>query len=352
MLTSASIQNALTTLGEPFTRFPLQNGSHMIATRRGARLLGPFWDEDSPCVYWVNPALATPEDLAAFLSAGEWNLGGERVWVAPEIQFNIRDRADFWGTHHIPDALDPGRYTMLAIDGVIQFHQQIALDAYNTASGRVVLDVERTVRSVPNPLQTALDSTSYMERVHYAGYAQDVTLSILGGDPMLVESWNLVQLNPGGMLVIPATDEATWNHYFGDPTPDATTVEDGAFRVQLTGQQQYKLGYKALYLSGTIAYLNTTSAQPYLLVRQFHNDPSSQYCEEPPQLPGVRGHSVHVYNDGGQFGSNGEMEANGRTIGTGTGRDTTTDTFNMWMYFSSDITQLKRIGRLLLGVPL
>jgi hypothetical protein len=353
MPTFAQIRQSLEAAGQPYHVINLGDAVRLIATQRGARLLGPFLSDDSASLFWTNDVLTDPAAFTAFIEAGEWNVGGERVWIAPEIQFNIRDRDDFWGTHGIPHALDPGDYTLLPVDGQIHFRQQMALDGYNTATGTTYLDVSRTVTEVANPLKDTVHLSAWMKGVRFAGYAQTVTVTVLGGDPMYAESWNLVQLNAGGTLTIPASHNAEVSHYFGQPRDDAMAVSDGAFRVELTGDQQYKTGYKAAYLTGRMAYLNQDSdGTHYLLVRQFDNDPSTVYCEEPPNQPGMRGHSVHVYNDGGQFGGNGEMEANGRTVGGDSGHTNMTDTFNLWLYVSEDVDRLKQIGNVLLGVSL
>ena len=78
---------------------------------------------------------------------------------------------------------------------------------------------------------------------------------------------------------------------------------------------------------------------------------SLPYAEEPPQVPGCRGHSIHVYNDGGMFGGFGEMECNARTIGGGTGRSTSTDQMVLWLYVGAD-DPVKRIARHLLGIEI
>jgi len=352
MPTFNEVRQALAAADEPHHIINLAGKVRLIATRRGARLLGPFIGADSHALFWLNPALADADALRAFIAAGEWNLGGERIWVAPEIQYNIIDRDDFWGTHNIPYALDPGSYNMVVANGTVQLRQQMSLNGYNTASGVIALDLWRTVIPVENPLHALAEAEKLMKGVGYAGYAQQAALTVLGGDPMYAETWNLVQLNAGGMLIIPAADGAEVSRYFGEPPPDALAMTDGAFRINLTGQQQYKTGYKAASLTGCMGYLNEQKGTHYLLIRQFNNDPSTVYAEEPPDAPGVRGHSVHVYNDGGQFGANSEMEANGRTIGGKTGRLTVTDTFNMWVYISDSPSPLRRIGQRLLGAEL
>ncbi len=84
-------------------------------------------------------------------------------------------------------------------------------------------------------------------------------------------------------------------------------------------------------------------------MRNFYNDPSATYLEEPPDRPGQRGYSVHVYNDGGKFGGFGELECNGRSIGGQTGRSASTDVFTLWLYVGAT-EKIKNITAYMLGV--
>lgn len=127
-------------------------------------------------------------------------------------------------------------------------------------------------------------------------------------------------------------------------------------RLNITGQRQYKIGYQSASVTGRMAYHNRLpDGREYLLIRSFFNNPSSIYAEEPPDKPGATGHSVHFYNDGGQFGAGGvgfgEMECSGQTIGGRSGRSTSTDTFLLWAYVGAP-EAIRRIAHLLLGVKL
>ena len=91
-------------------------------------------------------------------------------------------------------------------------------------------------------------------------------------------------------------------------------------KLKITGDKMYKIGYKSAHLHGKAGYLNQLEdGRFYLLIRNFFNNPSSEYAEEPYHTKGLRGHSVHVYNDDGTNGDFGELECNGQTIGGTTG---------------------------------
>jgi hypothetical protein len=120
-------------------------------------------------------------------------------------------------------------------------------------------------------------------------------------------------------------------------------------RLRITGQRLYLTGYKAAHVYGRLAYHSQLGeGQDILMVRGFFNDPSSDYLDEPPEVPGRRGDSVRVYNDDGAYGAYGEMEVYGRAIGGGTGRETSTDTMTLWLYVGRP-ARLNAIATHLLG---
>lgn len=328
----------------------LQNGMRVLLTQRGARVLGLFPTPDAENLLWTNSALDDAAHLRDFITGGGWNLGGERCWIAPEIQYNVRDRNDFFGTLATPPAIDPGHYEMTVQANAVYYEQEIALEAYNIASGEKRLRVSRAVRPVPNPLPDAV-----MDGAHYGGYEQTATLTELNATPIMSEIWNLVQLNAGGTLLIPVIGDAQYSEYFGSPPDDAKYAQGNHLRIAITGERQFKVGYKSVCISGRMGYWNRLAdGREYLLVRCFFNNPSSIYAEEPPDKPGVTGHSVHVYNDGGEFGGArrfGEMECSGQTIGGRSGKTSSTDTFVMWAYTGTSAA-IRRIAGMLLGVAL
>lgn len=349
-LTLSQVRAALDANKLPYLTLALPDGCTLLVMQRGARIYGPFLPTgESLC--WINPAFASADTLREFLERGEWNAGGERIWIAPEIQFNVPERERFWETHHVQSQMDPAKYTQKQTAAGITLHSTMALHAYNLAQGTVLLDVDHLIRLQPrNPLYNLRDVGALMDGVTYAGWSRRVDLERLAGDGIGAEAWCLLQLLPDGTLYIPTTAQDTEvATYFGDVLPDALTPVDGAFRIQLTGRQQYKTGYAAVNMTGRMAYLYPLGDNNgALLVRSYFNDPSNPYSEEPPDAPGRNGYSVHVYNGDGSYGINGEMEANGRNVSVD---GAVSDTFTLWLYRGS-LDKLKSIGRVLLGIEL
>lgn len=330
--------------GLVFRTLELDGGSSLIVTERGGRLLGPFFPEDGEGFFWLSDAFESPDRLSALVAEGEWNIGGERVWIAPEIRFHVKDRSDFWGTLAVPAAVDPGQYVLLEADETLVLRQDIMLEAYNPSERPKALSVERRIRSIPDPLTSIGGPPA---GVSYTGYEHEVSLLQLepGGAP--AESWVLAQLEAPGEIFIPTTGSAETTNYYEPIDGEHQLLSESHVRLRVTGQRRYKVGYRAPHLTGRLSYLCERGDTTILFVRSFFNDPSSPYVEEPAELPGHRGNSVHVYNDGGMFGGFGELECNGRAIGGETGRSSSTDVFQGWIYRGPPEAVLQVAGVLL-----
>ena len=337
----------------PYGVLRLQNDVSIIISQRGGRIFGPFLSQGSESVFWINGAFAWPDSFEEILNTGDWNLGGERIWIAPEIQYTIQERTDFWGSYHLPEQIDPGHYT-LDQAGTDQWRlsQDMTLEAFNLSRGWKQLHLERLIRPVEDPLRNLSNYGELMDGVLFAGYEQSVSLSEAGSDDIMSEAWNLVQLNPGGVLLIPAAPCVEFTDYFEPIDDSLQTIHSNHVRLRITGQRRYKVGYKAPHVFGRLAYFNSFShARAYLIVRSFFNNPSAPYVEEPAGLLGCHGHSIHVYNDGGDFGGFGELECQGQTVGGTTGRSSSKDQFILWLYVGAP-DKVKRLVLHLVGVKL
>ncbi len=331
----------------------LQNDVSIIISQRGGRIFGPFLSPESESIFWINKALANPDSFNEFLNSGDWNLGGERIWIAPEIQYLVRDRSDFWGSVQVPEQMDPGQY---ALDrpkpNQWRLSQSLTLEAYNLATGQKELNLEKLINQVEDPLRHLSNYQALIEGVTFAGYEQVVSLVENKPDDIVSEAWNLIQLNPGGRLLIPASPYVEFSDYFEPIDDNYQTIHANHVSLKISGDRRYKVGYKAAHVFGRLAYFNHfDDGRAYLIVRNFFNNPAVSYVEEPAGWPGRRGHSIHVYNDGGDLGGFGELECNGQTMGGVTGRSSSTDQFVLWLYVGAS-DQVKKLAVYLLGIEL
>lgn len=337
--------------GMAYHVLPLQNGVSIVVSQYGGRIYGPFLSEDSGSVFWIPAMFASTEAYAAFLGSGDWNVGGDRIWIAPEIQYNVTDRRDYWNSYDLPPQVDPGRYQMVQLpSGQITLTQEMTLQAYNTAEGQKKLHLRRLIRPAADPLRKLDCYDDLVTDVLFAGYEQVTTMSEAETDDIVSEVWSLIQLNPGGELLIPATPRVEYSDYY-EPLDEAVqTIYPNHVRLKITGDRRYKVGYKAAQVFGRLGYYNLLEdGRAYLAVRNFFNNPSMPYGEEPADVPGRQGHSIHVYNDDGAIGGFGELEVSGQTIGGESGNSTVTDHLPLWLYVGS-AEQVKEIAVHLLGI--
>jgi hypothetical protein len=329
----------------------LQDSSLLLISQRGARLYGPFRSETDASENWMPEAFRSAEAFAALITSQHWNIGGERVWIGPEIQYMIPVRSDYWGSYDLPAAMDPGEHSWEAGDGGDTLTRRNTLQGYNLGSGQVDLDVRISVTPAAHPLRFTRAYGEGVSDVRFAGYTQRVELTWAGGAPLLSESWNLAQVRPGGQALISANPLVEVTDYY-EPSADFVDVTPGAVRARITGDRRYKIGVKAPHVSGRVGYFRDGAGdESSLLVRNFANDPSSVYAEEPDFSEGVLGDSIHLYNDDGALGGFGELEARGRTIGGATGRRSVADEFTSWWFFGTP-AELEPIALQLLGVSL
>ena len=356
-ITKKQITARLEENGLSYSMLALQNGASVVISQYGGRIFGPFLPSgvlaSGESVLWTNGAFAQPEAFRRLLKSGDWNLGGDRIWISPEIQYHVRDRTDFWGTIKIHPQVDPGRYAMdQPRAGEWRLSQDVALEAYNLGSGTKELHIERLIHQAEDPLRHLSDYRELTGGVLFAGYEQAICLSEMKHDDLLAEVWSLVQINAGGLLLIPASRRVAYSDYYQPIDDSLQAIAENHVCLKITGDRQYKVGYKAAQVFGRIGYYNELDdGQSYLIVRNFFNNPSAPYAEEPADTPGVRGHSIHVYNDDGGLGGFGELECTGQTIGGETGRSSSTDQLVFWLYVGAP-DQVQEIALNLLGVEI
>ena len=335
----------------------LDNSVRLVLTERGGRLMGPFLP-DGTSVAWINPVLADAGSLDRFLESGDWNMGGDRIWIAPEVQYLATDRDRFNETCVIPEQMDPGSWTLTgggAGASAWFLRQRATLEAHSLARGRKTVDVVRQVIPALNPLRSLREAGSLMAGVRYAGWEHSVRLTESTADDIVSETWNVLQVRPGSTMLIPCSPRIEISDIGGyrDPAPEtAKTVRGNHLRIDVTGDRQWKIGLRSAHVTGRLGCLTPLgSAELCLLVRSFDNNPSALYSEESFDQPGNNGNSVHVYHDDGELGSFGELECNGQAIGGPTGRSTSTDTFTTWLY-TGPAEALREIGAHLLGIDI
>lgn len=283
-----------------------------------------------------------------------WNLGGDRIWLAPELQYNVLDRNNFFESYCLPQQIDPGNYNLKKVNlKECVLTQEMLLDLNYESQRKKQLQIKRKIRGIRNPLlKLSVYSKENIKETPFIGFEHSVTLTETENDGVLSEAWNLTQLNPGGRLFVSSLPYVEYNDYYIPIDENYQTINGNYIDLKVTGDRMYKVGYNSTCVLGRLAYLNQLKdGNYYLLIRNFFNNPSAAYTKEPASLVGANGSSVHIYNDDGELGGFGELECSGQPIGGHTDRSTSTDQITTWLYFGR-LDMMKSILLYLMGIHL
>ena len=306
-ISASMIEDRLHEVGEDCRRISLGLRAFLLVTSHGGRVYGPFVD-GSDRTGWVAPDFMSPERFRPFYDKRDWNTGGERLWISPELAYLVGDRTRFWETFAVPKELDPGRYELSVQQGRIALFQEIVLPRGATG-GACTIGLKRCIEAAGLP--------PWGERpgVVSAGFVQTIATTSSDTDTPVVP-WIVRQVVQGGQVIIPVDPGARATTMFGAPGTSNLMHSDGALRMQLDGKAMFKVGIPARHSFGQIAYLLRGEPSSFILYR-FDNDRQGIYHDEPPDQPGSNGYSTFVFQDDGALGSYGELEF----VGTDRGRD-------------------------------
>ena len=238
--------------------------------------------------FWVNPRWS-----------GDWNVGGDRLWVGPEVDWSwkTRGRVNFQ-KHEVPAAMDPGSWKRMPADkGSYAATQSITL-RHQLRNARVHLELWRRFEPV---------AIGGKERS--IAYATENRLAVRGGTTgQEVDLWSLVQLPAGGVVYIPCKTRPEFRNYYSPIPRSLWKIEGNVLCLEITGRHQYKIGVPAALSTGRIVYARPVGQMHLVITRDFFPQPWRRYCDVPLHALRSEGDAVQIYNDGGQFGGFGELE--------------------------------------------
>jgi hypothetical protein len=332
-----------------FDRIAVGTTAFIVVSQLGGRVYGPFWTGSEISENWAPDAFAIKDAFAELHRSGGWNVGGERIWVGPEISYMIPDRDDYWGSYTMPPDIDPGSTSFASSSNGVHIGRTLDIESFTDPGKRQSLGIEQFVRAVPHPLRHVRALAGLASRVEVAGYSQRVQLRHLSGDPILAESWNLNQIRTPGRALIPTTPQPQVTDYY-EPVGALLDSRDRGVTVALTGADRFKVGFASAQTYGRLGFVRADLDGSYrLAVRISPNDPGGEYSEEPDFAPGLRGDSLHLYNDDGGLGGFAELESRGIPIGSEEDRVESSDEFATW-WFRGAIDDIDEIATALLGL--
>ena len=280
--TMATLTDSLTRAEKPPVPLALPDGSRLLILPFGGRLLGLFPAGSDENFLWTNPALATADSAAAWLARDGWpNPGGDRTWLAPEIELFIGDLDRPGETYAVPPALDPGNWTLTSAEASgVSLTNEARLRLHRSG---VVVGV-RLGKSY-GPAGNLLSGTPLASAgLQYAGYTQVTTLEVEPQPDADVRLgiWNLLQLPPPGVMLIPTRDRVEAQQVFGALSPGELTAEPHLVRWEMGGDGvDAKIALRAPLLTGRAGYVRRSAQNDTLdlVVREFAVEPEGDYVD-------------------------------------------------------------------------
>jgi hypothetical protein len=345
------LQDLIATLkavGKSTELYQTGDGTRVLILPYGGRVLGVFAPGSDENFLWTNSVLNSVESARAYYASDDWqNSGGDRTWLAPELDFFFPkfpdiDIAGYWQ----PRGLDPGNYALTKTDQEVKLTNRLSIDAFRSRK-RVELEITKSIAAAPNPLR--YDAQARSGAVEYAGHTLLTSLKILNAGPdavPLVGLWSLTQMPHQGELFVPTYSKTEPRVYFGlvDTPADEVAVNDRLVRFKMRAAGEHKIGIRAAVTTGRIGYIYPTENRHALIVRNFSVNPSGEYADVPWTEPEDRGYSTQACSVNSRWGMFSEMEYHVPAIGGSTGLRHVEDRSQLWAFRGSreDIIKIAR----------
>jgi len=345
----------LNAVDKPTELYETDDGTRLLILPYGGRILGAFAPGNDENFLWTNAALNSVESAQAYYASDDWqNSGGDRTWLAPELDFffpafpNI-DIAGYWQ----PRALDPGNYEVARMGDRIKLTNRLSIQGFQSKK-KVDLEITKSVSTALNPLRH--DAAIETGAVEYAGHTLLTSLRILGPNPNdapLVGLWSLTQMPHRGELFIPTYFKSEPRIYFGlaDAPPDELMVSDHLIRFKMRAAGEHKIGVRALATTGRVGYRYSTGSKEALIVRNFYVNPSGEYADVPWTEPGDKGYSTQACSVNSKWGVFSELEYHVPAIGGETGLGFIEERSQLWA-FRGAAQDIAKIAQALLSSEL
>lgn len=330
-----SLVHTLNSVGKQTELFSSPDGSRVLVLPYGGRVLGLFASQNEQNFFWTHPALRMVESAKAFYASEVWhNSGGDRTWLAPEVDFFLPNYPDVsFGSYWQPRQLDPGNYQIIREGG-----KSILVNRLNVTSSRskvsVDLEITKSVGPAFNPLRHEVSWKDFGD-VEYAGFTLHTTLRLMGNSvesPLQVGLWDLMQMPHGGELLVSTYRRADAKLYFGAVAPEDLIISDHLIRYRMRAVGEHKLGFRAVDLTGRVGYMYSAGGQAALVVRNFAVNPSGEYVDVPWTEETNLGFAGQACNANSALGSFSELEYHVSAIGKDTGSVRSDDVSQIWAF--------------------
>jgi len=336
--------------GRPARRLDFPTGTVMVLPQ-GGRAIGLFPKNSQANFFWNNDALRSAAGIRKLYAKSRWpNPGGDRTWLAPTTELFVSDLERFWETWREPVAMDPADYVCRKSGGRLHLVNRATLELRRRGQ-TVELEIDKSFAPASDPLRTEPPIT---EPYAYAGFTTSVTLKIVREpkqSSVPIGLWQLLQLPPGGELMVATHCPAKTQVIFGDLPAGHLEREAHCVRYRMQAPTTAKVAIRGVHVTGRMGYVSKNAEGGWdLVVRNCFVDPSGEYVDTPFDDVNDRGDAVQACNVvepsiGGSFS---EMEHHAPAVGADTGRQTGTDVSQIWAFRGSRRV-IGRISKTLLG---
>ncbi len=352
MSTLHQLTATLKAVGKRTEVYETSDGTRLLLLEYGGRVLGMFAPGNEENFLWTNSALNSADSARAYYASDDWqNSGGDRTWLAPELDFFFpkypnMDIGGYWQ----PRGLDPGNYRLEKTHDGLKLTNRLGLHGFRSKK-KAELEITKSVAPAPNPLRD--NRNLRIGRVEYAGHTLMTSLRILDSHPSdapLVGLWSLTQMPHQGELLVPTYSKSEPKIYFGlvDTPPDELIVGDRLVRFKMRASGEHKIGIRALATTGRIGYLHPVGDKSALLIRNFSVNPSGEYADVPWTEPNDKGYSTQACSVNSRWGMFSEMEYHVPAIGGTTGQSYVEDRSELWAFRGAQ-EDIKSIAHALLS---
>ncbi len=343
--------NVLLQNGKNPANFRSPDGSEVLILPHGGRILGLFPAHSQENFYWTNSALEKTDTAMRLFSSDQWqNTGGDRTWLAPEIDFffpNFPDRSVYFQ----PRQLDPGSFRLSQENGHVRLINEFVI-VPSRYGVQLQLRLTKTILPALNPLRHERD-ISDLHEIQYAGYTLQSSLEMLNNTALLghVGLWNLVQMPHRGQMFFPTFGRSQPQLCFGQVDSGDLTVTDHFVRYAMQASGEHKICLRAVQATGRVGYLYGSETHKNLIIRNFSVNPSGEYIDVLWNDPDYLGFAIQACNVNSGLGSFSELEYHIPAIGKTTGKTRCDDTAQVWAFRGTTET-IHMIARRLLGAVL
>ena len=248
--------------------------------------LWTHWRGDN--AFWTNPEFMRSLQIGA--KQTEWiNPGGDRMWLGPETEFFVADPKHASESYRVPQALDPGSYTVSAQKGLYCMENRGEVWAFR-AQMRIGFRMQRQIKTLGAEEFGSRWGLSYLRQ---AGYTEQIALDVHDA-PSGVALWNVVSFPLGGEGRIPMQKYWARSGLTGVP---AGTVHyrDECAVVDCRAGKTKPLWLDAVECRDRVAYIRPHEAEgrSTLVLKEFEKAAPGEYLAESEQR-GILGGVVGV----------------------------------------------------------